>query len=150
MRRRGRESRCDLSSGASRAPATRTLATVMKMTGDRAIARPDPDSSAPESAPGEVLSTTMNENILVNVSRLSDDALVAKLKLLAEGSREKTVELVAHLAELAARKLHRSEGPGRLFTYCTQVLRFSEAAAFNRIKAAKAARKFPIVLDLLG
>lgn len=92
----------------------------------------------------------MNENILATISRLPDDALVAKLKLLAQGSRQTTVELIAHLAELATRKLHRREGPGRLFGYCTQILRFSEAAAWNRIKAARAARKFPIVLDLLA
>jgi hypothetical protein len=92
----------------------------------------------------------MSESILTTVSRLSDDALVANLKRLAQGSRRMTVELIAHLAELGTRGLHRAEGPGRLFGYCTQILRFSEAAACNRIKAAKAARKFPIVLDLLA
>ena len=82
----------------------------------------------------------MHESILAIASRLSDDALHAKLKLLAQGSRQTTVELIAHLAEFATRKLHRAEGPGRLFGYCTQILRFSEAAACNRIKAAKASR----------
>ncbi len=101
-------------------------------------------------APSAMLETAMNENMLVVASRLSDDALVSKLRSLAQGSRQTTVELLAHLGELAARKLYRREGPGRLFSYCTQVLRFSEAAAWNRIKAAKAARNFPLVLDLLA
>lgn len=92
----------------------------------------------------------MNEDILVIVSRLSDDELVSKLKLLAQGSRQTTVHLIAHLAELAARGLHRREGPGKLFGYCTRILQFSEAAACNRIKAAKAARKFPVILDRLA
>src|SRR5687767_7443295 len=91
----------------------------------------------------------MNTNLLTIAAQLSDDALDAKLKFLAQGSRQKTVELIAHLAEFATRKLHRAQGPGRLFGYCTQVLRFSEAAACNRIKAAKAVRKFPVILDLL-
>ena len=33
--------------------------------------------------------------------------------------------------------------------YCTEILRFSEAVAYNLIKAARAARKFPVILDLL-
>ena len=37
-----------------------------------------------------------------------------------------------------------------LFTYCTQVLHLSEHAAYGRIEAARAARKFPVVLDLLA
>jgi hypothetical protein len=91
----------------------------------------------------------MNTNLLTIAGQLSDDALRSRLKLLAQGSRQTTVELIAHLAEFATRKLHRAEGPGRLFGYCTQILRFSEAAACNRIKAAKAVRKFPVILDLL-
>lgn len=92
----------------------------------------------------------MNTNLLTIAGQLSDNALIAKLKLLAQGSRQTTVELIANLAELAARKLHRAEGPGSLFGYCTEILRFSEAAACNRIRAAKAARKFPVILDLLA
>jgi len=91
----------------------------------------------------------MNTNLITIAAKLSDEALLAKLKCLAQGSRQATVELIAHLAVLASRKLHRAEGPGRLFGYCTEILRFSEAAACNRIKAAKAARKFPVILDLL-
>lgn len=92
----------------------------------------------------------MNTNLLAAAARLSDDALLARIKLLAQNSRELTVELIAHLAEIANRKLHRREGPGRLFGYCTEVLRFSEAAAYNRIKAVRAVRKFPVILDLLA
>jgi len=92
----------------------------------------------------------MNTNLLTIARRLSDKALLAKVNMLAQGSREVTVELIVHLAELDRRKLHRGEGPGKLFVYCTAVLRFSEAAAWNRIKAARAARKFPVILDLLA
>jgi hypothetical protein len=91
----------------------------------------------------------MSMNLLAIAAQLSDDALLAKVKLLAERSRRGTVELIAHLAEMDVRRLHCAEGPGSLFRYCTEILRFSEAAAFNRIKAARAARKFPVILDLL-
>ena len=37
-----------------------------------------------------------------------------------------------------------------LFTYCTQVPHLSEHAAYGRIEAARAARSYPIILDLLA
>ena len=88
--------------------------------------------------------------MLVIAARLSDDALLARMKALSGQSREVTVELIAHLVEVARRGLHRAEGPGKLFGYLTGVLRFSEAAAWNRIQAARAVRRFPMVLDLLA
>jgi hypothetical protein len=37
-----------------------------------------------------------------------------------------------------------------MFTYCTQVLHLAEHAAYNRIEAARAARRFPLMLRLLA
>src|SRR6185295_5283483 len=45
--------------------------------------------------------------------------------------------------------LYAAHGYGSLFTYCTQALRLSEDAACNRIDAARACRRFPLILDLL-
>ena len=42
------------------------------------------------------------------------------------------------------------QGFSSLFTYCTQALHLSEHAAYSRIEAARAARRFPIILDLLA
>ena len=42
------------------------------------------------------------------------------------------------------------EGCASLFTYCTQVLHLSEHAAYGRIEAARAARRFPVILNLLA
>jgi len=68
---------------------------------------------------------------------------------LACGERSATAALIAHLAELDARRLYLGAGFTSTFTYCTEVLRLSEGGAYNRIEAAHAARKFPLVLDLL-
>ncbi|HZN37785.1 MAG TPA: HNH endonuclease, partial [Planctomycetota bacterium] len=70
--------------------------------------------------------------------------------MLATRERGATVELVGHLAELDARKLHVAEGYGSLFAYCTGPLRLAEHAAYNRIEAARLSRRFPVVLDLLS
>ena len=43
-----------------------------------------------------------------------------------------------------------SEGFGSLFTCCTGALQLAEHAAYNRIEAARASRRFPAILDLLA
>jgi len=83
-------------------------------------------------------------------SHLSDAELVVEVKRLARCEREATVHLVTHLAELDARQLYLAAGFSSLFTYCTEVLQLSEHETYNRIEAARAARKFPVILDMLG
>src|SRR5688572_17493920 len=92
----------------------------------------------------------MNENILAAAARLSDDALLRRLKSLAVLERDATVELVAHLAELHGRRGHLGEGPGSLYHYCRSELGLSEDAAYNRDAAARAVRRFPVILDRLA
>jgi hypothetical protein len=60
------------------------------------------------------------------------------------------VALIASLAEFDARRLYLGQGCSSLFTYCTQVLHLSEHAAYGRIEAARAARRFPVLLELLA
>ena len=87
---------------------------------------------------------------LDSVSRLSDQELLAEVKIAAAREREATARLIALLAQLDERRLYLGEGCSSLFTYCTQVLHLSEHAAYGRIEAARAARRFPVILDLLG
>src|SRR5215207_1122455 len=42
------------------------------------------------------------------------------------------------------------EGSRRSFSYCCQALHLSEHAAYHRIEAARAARRFPLILDRLA
>ena len=84
------------------------------------------------------------------LSHLPDADLVAELNRLARCERETTVHLIIHLAEFDARGLYLGAGFSSLFTYCTEVLRLSEQEAYNRIQAARAARRFPIIFELLG
>src|SRR5260221_1830595 len=93
----------------------------------------------------------MQNNILVTASALSDQDLLARLETLAGKEREASVELIAHLAVLDSRPaLFLGQGYGSLFNYCTQALRLSEDAACNRIEAARACRRFPLILELLA
>ena len=52
--------------------------------------------------------------------------------------------------EVDARRLYLRECCASLFTYCTQVLHLAEGAAYNRIEAARAARRFPPVLEAIA
>jgi hypothetical protein len=83
-------------------------------------------------------------------SRLSDTELVTELERLARCEREATAQLVAHLAELDARRLYLGAGFSSLFTYCREVLKLSEQSSYNRIEAARAVRRFPVILDMLA
>jgi 5-methylcytosine-specific restriction endonuclease McrA len=92
----------------------------------------------------------MQINPLDAAAALSDHELLQHVKRLAANERHATAQLVAHLAEVDARRLYLGEGCSSLFTYCSQVLHLSEHAAYGRIEAARAARKFPALLDALA
>ena len=83
-------------------------------------------------------------------SHLSDDDLMARVTALARGEQQATALLIAHLAEFDGRRLYLGAGFSSLFTYCCEVLRLSEPAAYNRIEVARTARRFPAILPLLG
>ena len=91
-----------------------------------------------------------HSRLLSAAARLSDAELLDRVVHIVREEREATVELVAHLAELDARRLYLGEGFGSLFSYCTGALRLAEHAAYNRIEAARASRRFPAILDLLA
>jgi len=93
----------------------------------------------------------MNTNMFALASGLSDHDLLDRIAALARKEREASAELVAHLAVLDARpSLYAALGHGSLFSYCTQALRLSEDAACNRIDAARACRRFPMILERLA
>jgi hypothetical protein len=89
-------------------------------------------------------------DILPSLRMLSDADLVARLKSLAARERHATAELVAHIAELDSRDIHFQQGYGSLFAYCRDALSLSEHEAYNRIEVARAARRFPLSLEMLA
>jgi len=50
--------------------------------------------------------------------------------------------------EIDSRRLYLGEGCASMFVYCTRVLHLSEGGAYNRIEAARAARTYPLILEL--
>lgn len=74
---------------------------------------------------------------ITHASRLTNSELISEVGRLAHGEREATVALIVHLAEFDARHLFAGAGFSSTFTYCVEVLRLSEDAAFNRIQAGR-------------
>jgi hypothetical protein len=91
----------------------------------------------------------MNTSI-PSLHHLSDAQVLEAVQRLATSERRATAALVRALAELDERRLYLAEGFSSLFGYCTQVLHLSEHAAYGRIEAARAGRRYPLVLALLG
>lgn len=85
----------------------------------------------------------------LSLAQLSNHAVIAEVVRLAATERQATAHLVAALAELDARRLYLGEGCSSLFTYCTNMLHLSEHAAYSRIEAARAGRRYPVILELL-
>ena len=86
---------------------------------------------------------------MLSPARLSDDALLVEVQRLVASERASTARLIAALAEVDARRLYLGQGCSSLFVYCTRVLHLSEHAAYGRIEAARASRRFPVVLPML-
>lgn len=81
---------------------------------------------------------------------LSDDQHVAEVHRLAAAERCATAVLIRSLIELDNRPhLYLRDGCSSLFVYCTRVLHLAEGATYNRIEVARAARRFPLMLDAL-
>jgi hypothetical protein len=81
---------------------------------------------------------------------LSDEELLNKTRLLVARSNQLLAELLAHLAEVETRGIHRIRACSSLYTYCIYELRLSEDAAFRRVAAARLVKRFPALLDTLS
>jgi hypothetical protein len=91
----------------------------------------------------------MNQGKFWCLEAVSDAVLQEGLKeLLTKGARTEA-RIVAHLAEVDARKLHLAMGASSLFDYCLSRLGLSNNEAFHRITAARLARRFPVIFELL-
>jgi hypothetical protein len=85
-----------------------------------------------------------------SLTHVSDDEVLARTRRLVGRSNLLTAELLAHLAEVEARGIHRTRACSSLYAYCMYELRFSEDEAFRRVAAARLVRRFPALLDALA
>src|SRR5215471_1553556 len=81
---------------------------------------------------------------------LSDEALDQQLGEVVANEQSATAAVLDHIAEYDARKLFRPAGYSSMFAYCVDKLHLSEVAAYKRIRAARAARRFPSIFDAVA
>jgi hypothetical protein len=85
----------------------------------------------------------------MSITSLSDAAILARAMELAARGRITTVELLALLIEVDDRRLYAAGGHPSLYPYCVDAHQLSDGDAATLSPAARAARRFPLVLDLL-
>jgi hypothetical protein len=64
-------------------------------------------------------------------------------------SRRLDADVVAHIAEVDARRLYAREATPSMFAWCTDRLGFTEQEAYLRITVARSSRRHPLLLDML-
>src|SRR5688572_19876867 len=86
----------------------------------------------------------------MQVRALSDVELIAGLKALVVQERWLSAAMLEHLGEVDARQLYLPAACSSMRVYCVSVLGMADEVAFKRIRAARAARRFPVVLEAVA
>ena len=84
-----------------------------------------------------------------SLSHLSDADLLANTRRLVGRSNQLLAALLAHLAAVEARGLHRHRACSSLYIYCIYELRFSEDEAYRRVNAARLVERFPALFGAI-
>ena len=85
-----------------------------------------------------------------SLTHVADATLLRALATLDASERATTAQLLAHLAEVDARRLYLPAGYPSLFGYCVGELKRSEDITLKRIRAARTAREFPQIFTALA
>ena len=84
------------------------------------------------------------------VESLSPFDLRSATQQLVRRSHGVEAALLVHLGQIEERKLYLDWSFSSMFGYCVGELGFSEDVACNRISLARAARRMPIILDVVS
>ena len=89
------------------------------------------------------------KSYFVKLGRLSSTELDRSAEKLVVAENGNIAKLIAHIAEMSARKLALALGYKNLFDYCIRRLNLSEGAVPARIHVANVSRRFPQLLVAL-
>jgi hypothetical protein len=78
---------------------------------------------------------------------LPNHKLLERLRELLACEAGLEADLLVHVGEVDARGLYAPQGYPSLYAYLTEGLHLSESVAYHRIQVARAARKFPALLE---
>jgi hypothetical protein len=81
--------------------------------------------------------------------RLDDHALRKRFMVLVANDRQTTAELLRCIDEIDRRKLWAEDACGSMFAWCLEFFHMSEAMVSKRIRAARTARAYPLVFEMV-
>ena len=93
-----------------------------------------------------LLNGVMETCSLQGVSR---GRLLREFSILVAREQGDTADMLAYLAEIDRRKLYLEHAYPSMFAFCTQRFRMSEAIAAKRIRAGRAAGRFPRIFGMI-
>jgi 5-methylcytosine-specific restriction endonuclease McrA len=85
-----------------------------------------------------------------SLGHLADSTLSNALDTVIAHHCASTADVLAHIAEFDARQLYLPAGYPSMYTYCVGQLHLCEQAGFKRIRAARAARRFPEIFSAVA
>ena len=85
-----------------------------------------------------------------SLAHLGDQVLLRDLASLVAQDRATTADLLAHIAEVDARRLWRRMDFDSMHAYCERKLGLSSDAAGRRIQAARLARRYPEIFPAVA
>src|ERR1051325_2996615 len=85
-----------------------------------------------------------------SLSHLSDEGLLQSADAIHLREADSLAWMLSHLIEIEQRRAYAVAGCPSLRAYCTGRLKHTEDEAPARIRAARAAREFPLILELVG
>ena len=88
---------------------------------------------------------TLSMDTRYQLESLADHDLVNRLSALVRAERNVLADVLAHIAEVDARKIYLMYGCSSMYVYCTEILGLCESGAYTRIRAARLARARPEV-----
>jgi 5-methylcytosine-specific restriction endonuclease McrA len=83
-------------------------------------------------------------------SHLSHRALLLDLRTSKGSESRSTAVVLSRVGEVDARQLYRQEGYPSMYEFLVRDLHYSEGAAYKRLYAARAARKFPLLYQAVA
>ena len=84
------------------------------------------------------------------LTHVGDGELLRQNEAIWQQRRRSTAQGLAHLAEIDARRLYLPAAHPSMFSWCVHVLGLSDDEAYDRIRAARVARQFPVLFELLA
>src|SRR6187549_3310710 len=90
------------------------------------------------------MNTTSND-----LAQLSENQLLDHFEALVARDHRTTAQLLIAIAEIDERKLWARHACPSMFAFCVERFHMSEQATAKRIWAARTARRFPVIIEMV-